>query len=81
MKTIYYQFLENYPADRMNIVGETEKSYVLGFADIPNSENEICATKSDEGKKWFWTKEEADSTFKAEKIESLKKQLEELEKN
>ena len=81
MKTIYYQFLENYPADRMNIVAETEKSYVLGFADIPNSENEICATKSDEGKRWFWTKEEADSNFKTQKIESLKKQLEELEKN
>lgn len=78
MKTIYYQFLENYPADRMNIVGETEKSYVISFPYTP--EIEICAKKSDEGKQWFWTKEESDSVFKSKqdiqsKIDELKKQL------
>lgn len=77
MKTIYYQFTPNSPADRMNIVGETEKSYVLGFADF-EAKNEICATKSDEGKIWFWTKEEADAS-KIRKIQELKNQLAELE--
>lgn len=78
MKTIYYYFNENYPADQMVVTGETEKSYVVCFPDTP--EIEICASKLEEGKKWFWTKEESDSTFKSKreiqaKIDELKKQL------
>lgn len=82
MKTIFYQIVPTSPATEMQVTGETEKSYVLGFGH--NHDTEICVKKSQDGKKWFWTKEQADAAFAAQveiqaKLNELQKQLETYE--
>lgn len=79
MKTIFYQIVPTSSATEMQVTGETEKSYVLGFGQ--NHDTEICVKKSQEGKKWFWTKEQADAAFAAQveiqaRIKELRERLE-----